>query len=128
MRFVNAALHLVDERTFDMDADDAGHALLDRRIDRGERGGDLRRRVADQRRQEGGGAKARGRGADRRYGIDIDLIVDQYDAAAVDLRADAAGHPPDAPQVQPPPGGRLRGCLQRSEKAGDNGPYTRPQT
>src|SRR3546814_11776879 len=82
-----------------MDADDAGHALLDRGVDRGERGGDLRRRVADQRRQEGGGAEARVRGADRRYGIDIDLIVEQHPAAAVDLRVDEAGQQPAALQV-----------------------------
>src|SRR3546814_6881607 len=102
-----------------MEADDAGHALLDRRIDRGERGGDLRRRVADQRRQEGGGAKARVRGADRRYGIDIDLIVEQYAAAAVDLRVDEAGQQPAAPQVDLALGGRIAGIRDRSENAVD---------
>src|SRR3546814_13057184 len=34
VHFVNAALHLVAERAFDMDADDAGPALLDRCVDR----------------------------------------------------------------------------------------------
>src|SRR3546814_2271422 len=49
------------------------------------------RRVADQGRQEGGGAEARVRGADRRDRFDIDLVVEQYAAAAVDLRVDEAG-------------------------------------
>ena len=109
MRLVDAALHLVDERAFDMDADDARNPLLDRGIDRGERGGDLRRRVADQRWQEGGGAIARMRRADRRDRFDIDLIVEQHPAAAIDLGVDEAGEEPAAVQIDLPVCGRV-GC------------------
>ncbi len=94
MRFVDAALHLVDERAFDMDADDPGHALFDRGIDGRERGGDLCGGIADQRGQESGRAEPRMRFADRRDRRDVDLVVEQHPAAAIDLRVDKSGKQP----------------------------------
>src|SRR3546814_15135995 len=79
------------------------------------------RRVADQGRQEGGGAEARVRGADRRDRFDIDLVVEQYAAAAVDLRVDEAGQQPAAFEVDLALGGRIAGIRDRSESAVDHG-------
>src|SRR3546814_17190534 len=56
-------------------------------------------------------------GADRRYGIDIDLIVEQHPAAAVDLRVDEAGQQPAALQVDLAVGGRIACIRYRGEGA-----------
>src|SRR3546814_7252918 len=94
-----------------MDADGARHAGLDRVVDSGQRRRDLFGRVADQRRQEGGGAETGVRGADRRDGVHVGLVVEQHAAAAVDLRIDEAGEQPAAAQVD-----RIAGGEGRSEE------------
>src|SRR3546814_20534240 len=52
-------------------------------------------------------------------------LVEQYAAAAVDLRVDEAGQQPAAPQVDLALGGRIAGIRDRSENAVDHGQIRR---
>jgi len=58
------------------------------------RRGDLVRRVADQRREECGGPEAGMCRTDRGDRVDIDLVVEQNAAAAIDLGVDEARQQP----------------------------------
>src|SRR3546814_4186846 len=71
----------VEEGAFDMDAEDAGHPLGDRRVDGSDPALDHRQIVADQRRQQPGGAEAAVRGGDRRDRRDAGVGVEQRTAA-----------------------------------------------
>ncbi len=65
--------------------------------DRGDRpGADLLGRVADQGRQERGGAEPAVRRRDRRNSLHGRLVIEQNVAAAVDLRVDETGREPGA--------------------------------
>src|SRR3546814_4715940 len=55
------------------------------------------------------------RGADRRDGVHVGLVVEQHAAAAVDLRIDEAGEQPAAAQVDRIAGGEGRGRVDRGD-------------
>src|SRR3546814_8253179 len=74
---VDAAPCGVEEGAFDMDAEDAGHTLGDRRVDGSDPALDHRQIVADQRRQQPGGAEAAVSGGDRRERRDAGVGVEQ---------------------------------------------------
>jgi hypothetical protein len=81
----------VEKRALDMDAEHPGHTGLDRGIDGDHRAADHVEIVADQRRQEAGGAEAAMRGTDRGDACDRWFIVEQHAAAAIHLGIDEAG-------------------------------------
>ena len=110
-RVVDTFPRRIQHRPFDMDADDAGHLRLDRLVDRIERAGDLVGRLADQSRQHRGGAIGRMRRRHGRDAVDVETVVEQHAAAAIDLRIDIAGHDPAAVQVD-----RVRRTLHRADR------------
>ncbi|MNE66264.1 hypothetical protein D3C80_1618030 [compost metagenome] len=89
----------VEEGAFDVDAQHAGHALKHGLFDGVDGAVDHRQVVADQSRQEAGGAEAPMRGADAGDGLDRGRIVEQDAAAAVDLGVDIAGDQEVAVQI-----------------------------
>ena len=78
-------------RAFEVDAEHARHALRDRLAHRRDRCAHDLDVVADQRRQEPGGAEAPMRGADAADRVDRRRVVEQHAAAAVDLGVDETG-------------------------------------
>jgi hypothetical protein len=79
-----------------VNTENAGHALVERGLHRGDRASDGVHVVADQRRQKTGRAEAPVRRAYRADRFGIRIVVEQYPAAAVDLHVDEAG------EQQPP--------------------------
>ena len=82
-----------------MRAEHAGHARLDRRLDRVDRPRDHLRRVADQRRQQPVVPNRRCASRDRGHARDIGLVVEQHVAAAIDLGVDEPRQQPAAAQI-----------------------------
>ena len=99
-RAVNALARGVDEGAFDMHADDAGNALRNGIVHRIERGSHRLDRIADQRGQQRGRAKAGMSRRNRGHAINRRAIVEQSPAAAIDLRIDKAGQQIAAVQVE----------------------------
>ena len=75
-----------------MDAEHAGHGERDRVAGSGDRALHDGGIVADQGRQEAGGAEPAMRAADRGDGLDAGVVVEQHAAAAIDLGVDEAMH------------------------------------
>ena len=96
---VHAAARRREIRSFEMDADHAGHALGDRCVDRGDRFAHHVDVVADQRRQETRRAEAAVRFADAADRLDCRRVVEQHAAAAVDLAIDEAGQQQIAAEI-----------------------------
>ncbi len=96
---VHALAHGIDERPFDMQADDARQALGNGGIDHVERCGNRRRRIGDQRGHQGRGAKARVRLGNRGQPFDGDIVVEQGPATAIDLAIDKARQQPAAVEI-----------------------------
>ena len=88
---VDALARAGEERTFQVDAQDARHALLDRRVHRFQRLAHGFARVGDQGGQQAGGAEGAMRGGDAAQGLHRGIVVEQQPAAAVDLHVDEAG-------------------------------------
>ena len=88
IRIVDAAARRGDERTLHMQAADAGHALCQRVAHGLHRRAPQRRRPADQRGQQRGGAEARVRGGDAAQRVGGRCVVEQHAAAAVHLQID----------------------------------------
>ena len=98
-RVVHALACRRQVRAFQMDAEHAGHALGQRLLHRGQRRAHHLHAVADQGRQETGGAEAPMRGADPAQCLHRGRLVEQHATAAVDLHVDEAGHEHRAAQV-----------------------------
>ena len=98
-RVVRALALGADERALDVHADHAGYARRDGLTHRGDRVGDHREIVADQRGQEAGGAEAAVRGADGADRLHGGRVVEQHAAAAVHLRVDESGQQQRPAQV-----------------------------
>jgi hypothetical protein len=101
-RVVRARARGVDERPFDVDARDAGHARLDRLAHRFDGARDRAEVLADEGRQEGRGAEAPMRRADGPDRGHVRIVVEERAAAAIHLAVDEAGHEPRARQVDAP--------------------------
>ena len=98
-RVVHALARDAEKGTLDVDAEHARHAGVDGAAHRGDGPRHHVEVVADQGRQEAGGAKAAVRrtdGADRLNGR---VIVEQHAAAAVDLHVDETGQQQAATEV-----------------------------
>src|SRR6185369_1990958 len=89
---VSALPGRVQERPLDVNAEHAGNALGDRRIDRFDRAANDLEIVTDQRRQKPRGSESTVRLPDRRDAGNGRMIVEQYSAAAVHLQVDEARH------------------------------------
>jgi hypothetical protein len=101
---VDALARDVEDGSLDMHADRPVDARRHRRVARRHRRRHAVGPVADERRQERGGAIGRVRGTDRADAVDAGVVVEQHAAAAVDLRVDEPGHQPAAGQIDAPPG------------------------
>ena len=114
MRVVNALTCVIQERPFDMDADNAGDACVDRRVDGVERNGDILQRGADERWEKGGCAIGSMCRADTGYTLDSQAIVEKDVAAAIHLRVDKAGNKPALVEID-------RGVIRHADRADRGG-------
>ncbi len=88
---MHAAARRVEEGSLDVNAEDAGHAGVERRLHRSDGAPDGLEIVADQRGHETGGAEAPMGRTDGTDGLGARVIVEQHAAAAVDLHVDEPG-------------------------------------
>ena len=98
-RIVDPLARDVDHRALDMRTEHARYARRDRRVGRVERLRDRFVGIADQRRQERGGAERAMRIADRGNALDTQRVVEEDAAAAIDLCIDETGHQPTAVEI-----------------------------
>ena len=89
-RVVHSLARDVEEGALDVDAEDPGHARLQRAAHRGDGARDDVEVGADQRGQKAGGTEAAMGAADGADRLDARRVVEQHPAAAVHLRVDEA--------------------------------------
>ena len=117
-RLVHALAFGVEERAFEVDAEQSGHTGVKRVPRRGDGFGHCLPRVGDQRRQEAGRAEWPVGRADRGDALDRPGFVEKDAAAAVHLEVDEPrrDQPFDLPPVDP--GGNVVGRDDRGDPAG----------